>query len=505
MARANPRDAAPCDTLAAVDLGSNSFHMVVAQVCDGGALQVVDQLREQLQLAAGLDEDRRLSPESRERALACLGRFGERLRGLRRGKVRAVGTNTLRTMRGSAELLVAAERALGHPIEVIAGHEEARLIYLGVAHTLADDGGRRLVVDIGGGSTELIIGQRFEPRHQESLYLGCVTASRAHFPGGVLSEGAFQRAEIAARLELEAVERHFRRVGWDDCIGSSGTVKAVRSVLVANGWSAGTVTRKGLERIRRALVRAGNVEALSMEGLSRERTGILPGGLAILTAVFDSLGIREMKVSDGALREGLLYDLLGRITHEDVRERTIAAVARRYQVSQRFAERVAQTAEACRAQVETVWDLAGEERSRMLQWAARLHEVGLAVSHQGHHKHGAYLLRYSDLPGFSREDQTVLSLLIRGQRRRFPREELAELPEAVVKPTTRLCVLLRLAVLLNHGRSPEPLPAFRLTAGDDSLEVVFPDGWLDRHPLTRANLAQEAESLKAERLRLTFG
>lgn len=505
MARANSRDTAPCDTLAAVDLGSNSFHMVVAQVCDGGALQVVDQLREQLQLAAGLDDDRRLSPEFRDRAVACLERFGERLGGLRRDKVRAVGTNTLRTMRGSAEFLIAAERALGYPIAVIAGHEEARLIYLGVAHSLAEDGGRRLVVDIGGGSTELIIGQRFEPSHRESLFLGCVSASRAHFPGGVLSEGAFQRAEIAARLELEAVERRFRRVKWDDCIGSSGTIKAVRSVLVANGWSAGSITRKGLEKIRRALVRAGNVEALAMDGLSQERTGILPGGLAILIAVFDSLGIREMKVSEGALREGLLYDLLGRIGHEDVRERTIAALARRYQVSQRFAERVAQTVEACRAQVEAVWDLAGEEQGKMLQWAARLHEVGLAVSHQGYHKHGAYLLRYSDLPGFSREDQTVLSLLIRAQRRRFPREELVELPEAAVKPVTRMCVLLRLAVLLNHGRSPEPFPAFRLTAGDDTLELVFPDGWLDRHPLTRANLEQEAASLKAERLRLTFG
>jgi exopolyphosphatase/guanosine-5'-triphosphate,3'-diphosphate pyrophosphatase len=492
------------DTLAAVDLGSNSFHMIIAQLRDGGSLHVVDRLREQVQLAAGLDDERRLSGEAGARALGCLERFGERLRGLPQGKVRAVGTNTLRSMRSSGEFLRLAQRALGHPIEVIDGHEEARLIYLGVAHTLADDQGRRLVIDIGGGSTEFIIGQRFEPRYRESLYMGCVSASRRHFPEGALTEAAFERAQIAARIELEAIERQYRRVGWDDCIGSSGTIKAVRLTLVANGWSADAITRKGLEKVRRSLVRAGTLDAVALDGLSRERAAVFPGGLAILTAAFDSLGIEEMKVSDGALREGLIYDLLGRIGHEDVREGTIGAMARRYQVSQRFSQRVAQTVEACRAQVEVAWGLAGEEQRTMLRWAAWLHELGVAISHHSHHKHGAYLLRYSDMPGFSRQDQVLLSLLIRGHRRRFPKDDFAELPEPLAGTAARMCILLRLAVLLNHGRSPEPLPRFDLAVNGEAMELVFPEGWLDRHPLTRANLEQEAEHLKAARLRLTY-
>jgi len=273
------------DTQAAVDLGSNSFHMIIAHLRDGGSLHVVDRLREQVQLAAGLDEERRLSDEAGARALGCLERFGERLRGLPQGKVRAVGTNTLRSMRSSGEFLRLAQRALGHPIEVIDGHEEARLIYLGVAHTLADDQGRRLVIDIGGGSTEFIIGQRFEPRYRESLYMGCVSASRRHFPEGALTEAAFERAQIAARIELEAIERQYRRVGWDDCIGSSGTIKAVRSTLVANGWSADAITRKGLEKIRRALVRAGTLDAVVLDGLSRERAAVFPGEPADSTAI----------------------------------------------------------------------------------------------------------------------------------------------------------------------------------------------------------------------------
>jgi len=504
MDQATDVEAPRCDTLAAVDLGSNSFHMIIAQVRDDGGLHVVDRLREQVQLAAGLDAERRLSSEARARALACLERFGERLRGLPQGKVRAVGTNTLRSTRSSGEFLRVAQRALGHPIEIIAGHEEARLIYLGVAHTQADDQGRRLVIDIGGGSTEFIIGQRFEPRYRESLFMGCVSASRRHFGDGLMTEVAFRQAEIAARLELEAIERQYRRVGWDECIGSSGTIKAVGSVVVANGWSTGAITRKGLEKVRRALVKAGSSDALALDGLSRERAAVFPGGVAILTAAFESLGIEEMQVSDGALREGLLYELLGRIGHEDVRERTILAMARRYQASPRFAQRVAQTVELCRQHVASVWGLASEDVRIMLRWAALMHEIGVAISHHSYHKHGGYLVRYSDMPGFSRQDQVLLSVLVRGHRRKFAREELAELAETVAGVAERMCVLLRLAVLLNHGRSPEPLPPFQLSADDQSLDVVFPDGWLDRHPLTRANLEREAEYLKPARLRLGF-
>ena len=499
-------DPAARDTVAAVDLGSNSFHMIIAGVRVGGALEVVDRLREQVQLAAGLDQERRLSAEASDRAIACLERFGERLRGVPAGNVRAVGTNTLRSLRDPEPFLRAAQRALGHPIDVIEGQEEARLIYLGVAHTQADDQGRRLVIDIGGGSTEFIIGERFEARYRESLYMGCVTASRRHFPEGLVSEAALGRAEIAARIELEAIERQYRRVGWEDCIGASGTIKAVRSVLVANGWSDDSITPKGLDKLRRAVIRGGSAEAIaSLPGLSSERAPVFAGGLAILSAAFQSLGIEEMKVSEGALREGLIYDRLGRVDHEDVRERTILAVSRRYQVAQRFAQRVAQTAEACRRQVATVWGLEDDRARGMLRWAALLHEIGLAISHHSHHKHGAYVVRYSDMLGFSRQEQALLSTLIRAHRRRFPRDVIEDLPEGATGTAVRMSVLLRLAVLLNHGRSPESLPPFRLAATEDALELTFAEGWLGRHPLTRANLEQEAEHLKTVRLRLVFG
>jgi exopolyphosphatase/guanosine-5'-triphosphate,3'-diphosphate pyrophosphatase len=280
----------------------------------------------------------------------------------------------------------------------------------------------------------------------------------------------------------------------------------VGSVLVANAWSEDSVTPKGLDKVRKALVRAGSVEAIAgLPGLSRERAPVFPGGLAILSGAFQALGIDEMKVSDGALREGLIYDLLGRIGHEDVRERTIVAMARRHQVAQRFAHRVSLTVEALREQVASSWGLEGEGPRAMLRWAALLHEVGLAISHHSYHKHGAYLVRYSDMPGFSRQEQILLSTLIRAHRRRFPRDAIEELAESAAGPATRMSVLLRLAVLLNHGRNPEALPGLRLVAAADSLELSFPEFWLARHPLTRANLEQEAEYLKAAKLRLVFG
>ncbi len=496
-------DAPPWDVTAAVDLGSNSFHMIIARVQEGN-VRVVDRLREQVQLAAGLGGTRVLSEASQARAIACLERFGERLQVVPQGNVRAVGTNTLRRARNRTAFLHKAQIALGHPVEIIAGQEEARLIYLGVAHTLADDQGQRLVMDIGGGSTEFIIGERFETLNRESLPMGCVSTTLRFFPEDRITGQAMEDAGIAAHLELETIERRYRRIGWVDCIGSSGTIKSVRAVLEANGWSDTGITLKGLQKLRKAMVKAGSVQALSLDGLSKERAPVFPGGVAILTAAFESLGIGHMHVSDGALREGLLYDLLGRIGHEDVRERTIQSMVRRYHVSERFAERVEQTAQTCLNQVMASWGLGAEENRNMLRWAALLHEIGLAISHNGYHKHGAYLVRHSDMSGFSRQNQEMLAVLIRGHRRKLPVAELAELEGPMVGAAERLCILLRLAVLLNHGRSPDPLPPFNLVAEDRGLELIFPEGWLAGHPLTAANLEREADYLKAVKFKLKF-
>jgi exopolyphosphatase/guanosine-5'-triphosphate,3'-diphosphate pyrophosphatase len=486
--------------VAAVDLGSNSFHMIVARVVDG-QLHILDRIQEMVRLAAGMDEKNRLSKEAQKKAIDCLERFGQRLRDMPPGAVRAVGTNALRRARNSAKFLARAGRALGHPIEVISGREEARLIYLGVARDVAEDG-PRLVVDIGGGSTELIVGEGLKAKAMESLYMGCVSLSEAHFADGAITKTALRGAETAAHLELEPVAAQFR-AGWQSAIGSSGTIRAIAAVVKAAGWSEQGITKESLGKLRRALLEAGHVERLALSGLNTERAPVFPGGVAILTAVFEALGLERMRVADSALREGLLYDLHGRIRQEDVREQTIAALSSRYHVDAAQAARVARTARVCLEQAARSWKLTDDEAAA-LTWAAQLHEIGLAVAHTQYHKHGAYLARHADLAGFSRTEQVVLAALIRAHRRKFPVEEFELLPKVQGKRAARLALLLRLAVLLHRARTDAALPAFKLAAHKNKLELRFPRGWLEQHPLTQADLAQEAQYLRAARYRLTF-
>jgi exopolyphosphatase/guanosine-5'-triphosphate,3'-diphosphate pyrophosphatase len=484
----------PFDYIAAVDLGSNSFHMIIARL-EGEQLHVVDRLREQVQLGAGLDRYKRLTPEVRTRALDCLGRFGQRLLDLPPGSVRAVGTNTLRMARNSGTFLAQAESALGHPIEVIAGREEARLIYLGVAGSIADDHGQRLVIDIGGGSTEYIIGMRSEPFYRESLFMGCVSFAKRFFPKGRITTAALNKAELAAKRELQTIETFYRQVGWASSIGASGTILAIARVLQANGWGDGAITRDGLAQLRRSLLDKGRVEKLQLEGLRSDRAPIFPSGVAIMTASFDTLGIDRMQVSNGALREGLLYELLGRIRHEDVREKTVSALVERSQIDMEQAARVEQTAAMLFGQVTSGWSLDGNDL-RLLQWAARLHEVGLRIAHSQFHRHGAYILTHSDLDGFTRQDQQILAMLVRSHRRKFPNLEFRQLPVDRQKPARRLALLLRLAALLNRSRSAQSQPVLELTEAGDVVQLRFPADWLATHPLTRADLDEERRYLK---------
>jgi exopolyphosphatase / guanosine-5'-triphosphate,3'-diphosphate pyrophosphatase len=492
------------EVLAAVDLGSNSFHMVLARLI-AGELHVLERMREMVQLGAGLDRRGRLRTTVQRRALACLERFGQRLRAMPPGTVRVVGTNALRRARDAEAFVGQAELALGHPIEVISGHEEARLIYLGVAHSLARSGERRLVVDIGGGSTELIIGEGFDAIHMESLRLGCVSMTAEYFASGAITRTAMTRAGLAARLELEPVEVRFRELGWRTATGASGTILAAAEVARAAGWSEGDLTRAALHKLREELLAAGHVDKLALPGLRAERAAIFPGGLAVLQAAFEALGIERLGVSDGALREGLLYDLLGRIRHEDVRDRTIRGLSARYQVDTGHAARVEHTALACLGQVAPDWGLRAEGDADVLSWAARLHEIGLAVAHSGYHRRGAYIVEHSDLAGFSREEQRLLAALIRVHRRKLPRDAFAGLPAAQAERALRLCVLLRLAVHLHHSRTDQPLPALRLSVTGRGLRLRFPRGWLAQHPLTQADLAQEVKYLSAAGVAFRFG
>ena len=500
MTRAAAR-AAPPELLAAVDLGSNSFHLVVARYTHG-QLVVVDRLREMVRLGSGMDEEGRLDRDVAARALACLERFGQRLRDIHADSVRVVGTNALRRAHRKQSFLDRARAALGHPIEIVSGMEEARLIYSGVAHTSPATAGRRLVVDIGGGSTELIIGEGLEPQRLASTDLGCVTLSERHFAGGRLSAKRFARARVAARRELEPIEDAFRRLGWQQAAGSSGSVKAVFEAVRELDPTANSITPAGLEAVIDTMLRADDVSEIPLGTLDEERRGVFPGGLAILAELFGVLGIERMEVADGAMRDGLLYDLVGRINHEDARERTVRAMQARYQVDLAQAERVERTALGLLAQVEDSWQLDDPLAAQLLAWAARLHEIGLDVAHSRHHQHGAYLLEHADMPGFPREEQRLLSRLVGGHRRKLSIEGIEQLLPSWDKRILNLTLVLRVAVLLHRSRGRAPLPEIALEARVRTLELRFPVRWLREHPLTVADLSQEIDLLAAAGFRL---
>ena len=478
---------------AAVDLGSNSFHLIVAHHEDGH-LRVVDRLREMVRLAAGIAAHGDLTPTACERALQCLARFGQRLAGIPSERVRALGTNTLRRAANPRHFLRAAETELGHPIEVVSGHEEARLIYLGVAHDLAPIG-RRLVIDIGGGSTEFIVGEGHSPDSLESASVGCVGITETFFEGGEITRKRFKEAQTAAALELRPLRRTFRVGGWDEVVGSSGTVRAIASVLRESGWTHGTITWSGLKQLRKALEGAGHIDRIAFSGVSTERRPVFPGGVAVLNACFRSLELEEMRVSDAALREGALYDLVGRSRHEDPRSASVGAFALRYRVDSGQAERVRSTALKGFDQVAESWGLTRAYRD-MLGWAVDLHEVGLAISHDHYHRHGSYLVAHSTLNGFSRGEQLVLGTLILGHRRRLLPDMFDALPDRRVDPVRRTTVLFRIAVLLHRTRLREQLPEISWQADGDSLTLVFPDGWPEQHPLTTADLELEQKRLR---------
>ena len=394
------------ETYAAVDLGSNSFHMIVAREQEG-QLHIVDRLREMVRLSAGLDAAKCLSEDAQNRALECLQRFGQRVSDIPQGKLRAVGTNTLRSAHNSRAFLTKAEQALGHPIEIISGMEEARLIYLGVAHSLAADESKRLVVDIGGGSTEVIIGEGFAPMCMESLYMGCVSMTMRFFADGKITSQAWKRAEIAALVELEPIVTLYRQVGWDKAIGASGTIKAVRNVVQAMGWCENGISAAAMKKLVSALKKAGSFDKIKLSGLSEDRRPVFAGGVAVLNGVFKALQIEHMEVSDGALREGLLHDLLGRIHHQDVRGLSVAAVTKRFQLDLAQAARVEDTVKQLLSQVAKDWHLDINEDSQWLSWATQLNELGLNIAHSHHHKHGAYIVQNGDLSGFSQQGQAI--------------------------------------------------------------------------------------------------
>jgi len=485
------------EVIASVDLGSNSFHMLVARV-EAGQLQVIDRMKEMVRLAGGLDENGYLSSAAIERGLECLRRFGQRLSGMRRGQVRIVGTNTLRAAKNGATFIHRAQRAIGHPIEIIGGREEARLVYLGVSHSDVPVRGRRLVVDIGGGSTELIIGEEFEPVRMESAPVGCVRLTTDHFSAGKYDKTELLKAERRAELELMSYQRAYREMGWERAVGSSGTARSLAAVAEANGWGDGSLTLAGLDAIRDAVLKAGKLGKLSLDGLSEDRKPVFVGGLVAMRAVFEALGIERMAISDGALREGLIYDWVERQGFDDIRDLTVGRLQRMFNVDATHADKVACTAAALWDQVEPIWGATDDETSEALPlsaWldvAARLHEVGLAISHSGYHHHGAYVLQHADMPGLTRLAQSAVSSLVHAHRRKFKQSRFEPLDEDRRPLIMRMAVILRLAVLFHRDRGAGIAPGqVRLSADGDRLDLTFAPGWLQDRPLTVADLERE--------------
>ncbi len=479
--------------LAALDLGSNSFHLIVARV-EHGEIRPIERIGEKVQLAAGIEKGV-LSDAAIERGLECLARFRQVLDSFKPNLVRAVGTNALRAAKNSRAFTESADAILGCPIEIISGREEARLIYLGVAHTRADDQQSRLVVDIGGGSTEFVVGQQFEAKLLESLHMGCVGYMQRFFPNGDINEKRFRKAYEAATLEVLNIRNAYHNLGWQECIGSSGTLLAIELVLQEQGWVTEGITAKALGKLCQKLFGYSHVDELDFPGLPDNRRAVFPSGLAIVCALVDGLGIRRMSTSSGALREGVVYDMLGRLRHEDVRERSVGALMQRYNVDEQTAGRVEIMAGRLCNYVQDRWDLNSDDLL-LLRWAARLHEVGLAIAHSQFHRHGEYVIYNSDLPGFSSRDQTALALLVRGHRRKFPVDLFAALPAKQRTQLERICLLLRLAVLFKYVTPLEGEPEFAIDASDHTLQLTFAEDWLNRHPMTAAELLNEAEQLQ---------
>jgi len=475
--------------LAAVDLGSNSFRLQVARV-ENAHLYMLDGLREAVRLAAGLSEDKRLDRPTQQRAISCLQRFGERLRGLPREAVRAVGTNSLRVAKNASEFLREAEAALGFPIDVIAGQEEARLIYLGVAQTLPPSENKRLVMDIGGGSTEFIIGNGLQPLKLESLYMGSVSYSVRYFPDGKINKSNLKQAELAASNEIQSISSEFSKEHWEVALGSSGSARALGDILEQSGYSDGGITRDGLEELRAQLLKSGDVNKLDLPGLRPDRIPVLPGGFAIMYAAFCELGIERMQTVLGALREGLLYDLLGRCHNQDMREVTVQQFMGRYHVDVRQAARVANLADTLARQF--LEGQMSDGAPPLLTWAAKLHEIGIGVAHSGYHKHSAYILANADMPGFSRKEQKHLSLLALAHRGGLEKlRGLLSTPEEFAQ-----VMALRVAALVYRSRGDVELPAMQGRFSGTKFHIIVLPGWLAQNPLTEAALLEEVKLWK---------
>ncbi|GLR26933.1 exopolyphosphatase [Limnobacter litoralis] len=488
--------------IASVDMGSSSFRMIVARVEEINGqpqIYIIDSLREPVRLGAGLSASKLLDEDSQQRAIETLKRFGERIRSFDSDRVRAVATNAVRVARNGPEFIARAEQALGFDIDIIAGVEEARLVYCGAAHQLPLGQGRRLVVDIGGGSTEFIIGEDYEPIAMESLYIGCVSTAQVHFKDSTITAKSMKNAILSARKEITVLRRQLADMGWTHVIGSSGTARALAEICVSNGFTEHGISASALEAIRKHVIEAGNLQNITLQGLKTDRLPMMPGGLAIMCAVFEELGIEQMEVTEGALRQGILYDLLGRTASHDMRELTVAQFANRYSIDPEHAKRVQILSEQFFQQLMNNGpDLS--HQLHLLRWAATLHEIGLSISHNGHHKHAAYILGNADMPGFTSKEQSQLATWVLAHNGKLNKVSgIANDPREWIAPLS-----LRLACLFLRRRDMDVLPDIKLKLQENGVKLSLPKPWLQAHPLTQYGLETEADQWKKIGLNLAI-
>ncbi|MFU8876888.1 MAG: exopolyphosphatase [Wenzhouxiangellaceae bacterium] len=490
---------------AAVDLGSNSFHMLVARR-EHDELRVIDRIREMVRIAGGLDARGNLDAATRDRALACLSRFGQRIAGIPVHQVRAVGTQTFRRMRHPESFLIVAETALGSAIDIISGREEARLVWQGVSQGTALKDHARLVIDIGGGSTEFAAGRADEPESVESIQFGCVGVTRKAFGKGRITTRRWQRAADEISTELLALRPMLDRTGWQRAIGSSGTMRSVLQVLQTRAGNAEErITRAGVEWMAERILKAGHVEKVDLPGVSARRQPVIAGGVVVLQACMRTLDIEQIEVSPFALREGLLYNLVGRLEHRDPRDKTVDAMAERFGADHSQAGRVGDFALCAFEQISEQFQLRRIHRD-LLDWSCRLHELGLAISHSHYQLHSAWLVEHADMAGFTRQEQQFMAFLLRYQRRRIGSAALEELPARLRAGARPLLVILRLAVALARSRNDADLPDFSLQVIDQGhLRLAVPPGWPGAHPLSARALELERGYLKSLGMKLTLG
>ncbi|MGJ8619948.1 MAG: Ppx/GppA phosphatase family protein [Methylophilaceae bacterium] len=478
--------------LAAVDLGSNSFRLEIAQYV-GGQIQRVDYIKEAVRQGGDLDENRNLNADALERGVKCLERFGEALKGFSKQNVRAVATQTLREARNRDFFLGLGKKALGYNIEVISGVEEARLIYQGVSHFLPQSEERRLVIDIGGRSTEFVLGQHFDALKTESLRVGSVAWSLKYFPEGELSEKNLKRAEVAAKSFLDVVTDQYGRKYWDKAYGASGTVGAVGDVLALAGFEEGVITKEGLDWFRKELINAKHTSKLKLDGLKEERNAVIGGGLSVLRAIFDILKIDTLHVARGALRHGLFYDMAAEASDGLVytKEASVNLVLSRFPVDTKHAENVTEAtiylfdsvAKGLKYKKSEIKD-----QRRLLTWAAQCHEIGSIISHTASHLHGAYILDHTELMGFSQSELHHLSLLVLGQRGKLKKLDLTMVDDCLI--ASLAC--LRLAVILCHSRNKPDLSGVQsLAFKDNTIQLTVLGDWAGEHPQSAYLLEEE--------------